>query len=89
MAQTFSEIELTDHYKLSIVKDGALSPLLQMLSHGDLEMKKVAVKALLQLSDLPQNGLQMIKEGAVGPLFELLYRHSLSSPALQIGRAHV
>uniref|UniRef100_A0A7N2MH59 ARM repeat superfamily protein n=1 Tax=Quercus lobata TaxID=97700 RepID=A0A7N2MH59_QUELO len=83
MAETFSEIELTDHNKLSIVKDGALSPLLQMLSHGDLEMKKVAVKALLQLSDLPQNGLQMIKEGAVGPLFELLYRHSLSSPPLR------
>lgn len=83
MAETFSEIELTDHYKLSMVKDGALRPLLQMLSHGELEMKKVAVKALLQLSDLPQNGLQMIKEGAVGPLFELLYRHSLSSPTLR------
>lgn len=83
MAEILAEIELTDHYKLSIVKDGALGPLIQMLPHGDLETKKVAVKALLNLSDLPQNGRQMIIEGAVGPLFELLYRHSLSSPTLR------
>lgn len=83
MAETLAEIELTDHYKLSIVKDGALGPLIQMLSHGDLETKKVAVNALLNLSKLPQNGRQMIIEGAVGPLFELLYRHSLSSPTLR------
>lgn len=82
MAETLSEIELTDHNKLSIFEDGALSALLQLLSNGDLQMKKVAVKALLHLSSLPQNGLRMIREGAVGPLFELLYRHSLSSPTL-------
>lgn len=83
MAETLAEIELTDHNKLSIVKDGALRPLVQMLSHGALEMKKVAVKSLLNLSKLPENGRQMITEGAVGPLFELLYRHSLSDPELR------
>lgn len=83
MAKALSEMELTDHNKLSIVEDGALRPLLQLLSNGDLEVKKVAVKALLHLSNLPQSGLRMIREGAVGPLFELLYRHSLSSPTLR------
>ncbi|KAK5804580.1 hypothetical protein PVK06_032231 [Gossypium arboreum] len=84
MAKTLSEIDLTDHHKLSLVKDGgALGPLLQLLSHEDLGMKTVAVKALQNLSSLPQNGLQMIKEGAVGPLFEILYCHSLSSPSLR------
>ena len=83
MAKTLSEIELTDHHKLSLFKDGALGPLLQLLSHDDLEMKTVAVRALQNLSNLPQNGLQMIKEGALGPLFEILYRHSLSSSSLR------
>ncbi|XP_039007466.1 U-box domain-containing protein 44-like isoform X4 [Hibiscus syriacus] len=84
MAKTLSEIEFTDHHKLSLVKDGgALGPLLQLLSHDNLGMKTVAVKALKNLSSLPQNGLQMIKEGALGPLFDILYRHSLSSPSLR------
>lgn len=83
MAGTLSEIELTDHNKLSIVKDGALGPLLDLLSHGDLEKRKVGVKALLHLSNLPQNGLEMIRKGAVAPLFELLYSHGLSSPTLR------
>ncbi|KAE8725356.1 U-box domain-containing protein 44, putative isoform 3 [Hibiscus syriacus] len=84
MAKTLSEIELTDHHKLFLVKDGgALGPLLQLLSHDNLGMKTVAVKALKNLSSLPQNGLQMIKEGALGPLFDILYRHSLSSPSLR------
>lgn len=83
MAKTLSEIELTDHHKLSLFEDGALGPLLQLLSHDNLEMKTVAVGALQNLSNLPQNGLHMIKEGALGPLFEILYRHSLSSPRLR------
>ena len=82
MTGTLAEIELTDHSKLSVVQDGALRPLIQMLSDGDLEKKKVAVKCLLQLSSLPQNGLLMLEEGAVRPLFEILYRHSLQLPAL-------
>ena len=83
MAATLSEIELTDHNKLSLFEDGALQPLLSLLSHGDMKMKEVAVKALYNLSSVPQNGLRMIREGAAGPLFELLYRHSLSSPSFR------
>lgn len=83
VAATLSEIELTDNNKLSLFEDGALQPLLVLLSHSDMEMKKVAVKALYNLSSVPQNGLRMIREGAAGPLFELLYRHSLSSPSLR------
>ncbi|KAI9156249.1 hypothetical protein LWI28_002978 [Acer negundo] len=83
MAETLSEVDLTNHNKLSLFREGALSPLLQMLSHGNLEMKTVAVKALQNLSSIPQNGLQMISEGAFGPLFELLYRHGLSLPSVR------
>ncbi|KAH7565680.1 hypothetical protein JRO89_XS09G0245600 [Xanthoceras sorbifolium] len=46
--------------------EGALGSLLQMLSHGNLEMKTVAVKALQNLSSIPQNGLQMIRDRALG-----------------------
>lgn len=83
MAETLGEIELTDHNKLSVARGGALRPLLLMLSKDDLEMKKVSVKAFLNLSSVPQNGQQIIKEGAVRPLFEILYRHSLSMPTLR------
>lgn len=83
MAATLSEIDLTDHNKLSLFRDGALEPLVELLTHGDMDMKKVAVKALYNLSSVPQIGLQMIKEGAAGPLFEFLYRHSLSSPSFR------
>ena len=83
MAKTLSEIELTDRSKLSLFKDRAQDLLLQLLSHGDIEMKEVAVKALQNLSSIQQNGLQMIREGAVGKLFELLYCHRLSSTSLR------
>lgn len=82
MTETLSEITLTDQNKVSLVKDGALQPLLLLLLNNDVEIKKVSVKALLQLSSLPENGLQMIKEGVARPLLELLYCHSLESPTL-------
>ncbi|XP_058010047.1 U-box domain-containing protein 43 isoform X2 [Hevea brasiliensis] len=63
MAKTLSEIELTDHNKVSLFKDGALEPLLQLLTHDDLKVKKVAIDAIHNLSDVPQNGLQLIREG--------------------------
>lgn len=74
MTETLSKITLTDQNKLSLVKDGALQPLVQLLLNDDLEIKKVAVKALLQFSSLPENGLQMIKEGVAPPLLELRCR---------------
>lgn len=83
MAETLAEVELTDHSKASIAQDGALKPLIQMLLDEDLEKKKVAIKCLMKLSTLPENGLLMLKEGAIGPLFEILYCHGLQSPILR------
>ncbi|KAL5792189.1 hypothetical protein ACOSP7_000783 [Xanthoceras sorbifolium] len=83
MATTLAEMELTDHHKESLLEGGVLGPLLHLVSHGDIEMKNVAVKALRNLSSVPKNGLQMIKEGAARPLFDLLLHHSLSSSSLR------
>lgn len=80
MAETLAEIELTDHNKLCLSREGALKPLLNMLHNSDIEVNKAAVKALQNLSGVAQNGLQLIKEGAKDPLFELLFNHNLSFP---------
>ncbi|XVF33118.1 hypothetical protein REPUB_Repub17cG0140900 [Reevesia pubescens] len=82
MATTVAEMELTDHNKVVLLEGGALGPLLHWVSHGVIEMKTVAVKALRNLSSVPKNGLQMIKEGASRPLLNLL-RLSSSSPTLR------
>ena len=82
MASTLAELELTDHNKASLFEGGALGPLLHLVSCGDVRMKKVAVKALQNLSSLPANGLQMIKEGAVQPLLGLLFQNISSSSSL-------
>ncbi|XP_057997034.1 U-box domain-containing protein 24 isoform X2 [Hevea brasiliensis] len=86
MVSTLAEMELTDHNKASLFEGGVLSPLLHLVSDSDLEMKKVAIKALRNLSSLPANGLQMIREGAVRALLDLLVRHISSSSGL---REHV
>ncbi|XWS76839.1 hypothetical protein CRYUN_Cryun01aG0212100 [Craigia yunnanensis] len=78
MATTVAEMELTDHNKV-VLLGGALSPLLHCVSHGAIQMKSVAVKALRNLSSVPKNGLQMIKEGASRPLLDLLRLNSSSS----------
>ncbi|XP_031283456.1 U-box domain-containing protein 44-like [Pistacia vera] len=83
MATTLAEMELTDHHKTSLLEGEVLGPLLQLVSHGDIQMKKGAVRALRNLSSVPKNGLKMIKEGAVGPLLDLLLRHSSSSSSLR------
>ncbi|XP_022757586.1 U-box domain-containing protein 44-like [Durio zibethinus] len=82
MATTVGEMELTDHNKVVLLEGGALGPLLHWVSHGSIQMKSVAVKALRNLSSVPKNGLQMIKEGASRPLLDLL-RLSSSSPTLR------
>lgn len=79
MADRLGEIELTDHNKLCLFKDGALEPLLEMLRHSDTEVKAAAAKALQNLSGAAPNGLELIKHGAKDPLFDLLFCHSLSS----------
>lgn len=79
MATTLAEMELTDHHKASLLEGNVLGPLLHLVSRGDIQMKKVAVKALRNLSSVPQNGLQMIKEGAVGPLVDRSLSEGLRS----------
>lgn len=82
MAKVLGEIEFTDPNKSSLFEEGVLDLLLRLVLHGDNEMKMVAIKALLNLSSLAKNGLEMIRQGAVRPLLDVLYRHS-SSPVLR------
>lgn len=78
MADTLADLELTDHDKQCLSRDGALKPLLQMLQHDDIEVKSAAIRALENLSGVASNGLQLIKEGAKNLLFELLFWHAAS-----------
>ncbi|XP_008806362.1 U-box domain-containing protein 44-like isoform X2 [Phoenix dactylifera] len=83
MVKTLAEMELTDHSKATLFEDGALEPLLQLMSHSDVYNKTMAVKALHKLSSFHQNGLQMIRARAVHPLLDLLHLHIGSSPSLR------
>lgn len=78
MAKTLGEMELTDHKKAALVESGVLDLLLVLVSHDDVEMKTVAVQALLNLSSLEKNGQEIIKKGAVRPLLDILYRQTFS-----------
>lgn len=82
MAKTLGEMELTDHNKSALVECGVLDLLLVLVSHDDVEMKTVGVRALLNLSSLKNNGQEIIKKGAVRPLLNILYRQT-SSPELR------
>ncbi|XP_071710315.1 U-box domain-containing protein 44-like [Rutidosis leptorrhynchoides] len=82
MAETLSELEMTDHGKLIVCENGAVESLVAMLSHNDIQMKKAAILALAKLSDVPQNGLKMIKQNVAEILFGILFRESLSIPSL-------
>lgn len=82
MAETLSEIEMTDHGKLMVCESGAVESLVAMLSHIDIEMKKAALLALEKLSGVPQNGLKMIKQNAAEILFGILFRESLLIPTM-------
>lgn len=82
MAETLSEVDMTDHGKLTVCESGAVESLVAMLSHVNIEMKKAAILALEKRSGVPQNGLKMIKQGAVDLLFGILFRESLSMPIL-------
>ncbi|KAL7605631.1 hypothetical protein Lser_V15G16939 [Lactuca serriola] len=80
MAETLSEVDRTDHGKLTVCESGAVESLVAMLSHVNIEMKKAAILALEKCSGVPQNGLKMIKQGAVDLLFGILFHESLSMP---------
>lgn len=83
MANTLSDIELTDLSRVWFFRNGALKPLLSLLLHNEIQMKSAAAKALRNLSSATQNGYQMIREGAVGPLLKLLFCHTLSCHSLR------
>lgn len=83
MANTLSDIELSDLSKVWFFENGALEPLLKLLLHTEMQMKSAAAKALRNLSSVKQNGLQMFKEGALDPLLKLLFCHTLSCPSLR------
>lgn len=83
MVKTLAEMELTDHSKVTLFEDGALEPLLQLVSHSNVHTKTMAVKVLEKLSSFHQNGLQMIRARAVHPLLDLLHLHITSSPSLR------
>lgn len=89
MAKVLGEIEFTDPNKSSLFEEGVLDLLLCLVLHGDNEMKKVAIKALLNLSSLPKNGLEMIRQGAVRPLLDILFRHSSSSVLRELAAATI
>ncbi|KAE9616024.1 hypothetical protein Lal_00017623 [Lupinus albus] len=79
MATTLAEMELSDQNKESLFECGILPPLLHLVSHNDVQMKTVALKALQNVSSLKKNGLEMIRQGAARPLLDILFRQSLSS----------
>ncbi|XP_050916914.1 U-box domain-containing protein 43 isoform X2 [Lathyrus oleraceus] len=82
MVKTLAEMESTDHNKEVLFDNGILAPLLHLVSHTDVQMKLVALKALQNLSSLKKNGLEMIRQGAARLLFGILFQHSLPSSSL-------
>ncbi|XP_058738788.1 U-box domain-containing protein 43-like isoform X1 [Vicia villosa] len=82
MVKMLAEMESTDHNKEVLFDNGILAPLLRLVSHNDVQMKLVALKALQNLSSLKKNGLEMIRQGAARLLFGILFQHSLHSSSL-------
>lgn len=82
MAKTLAEMELTDHNKESLFESGILAPLLHLVSHNDVQVKTVALKALRNVSSLKKNGLEMIRQGAARPLLDILFPQSFLSSSL-------
>ncbi|GAU13680.1 hypothetical protein TSUD_347840, partial [Trifolium subterraneum] len=62
MVKMLAEMESTDHNKEILFDSGILAPLLHLVSHNDVQMKLVALKALQNLSSLKKNGLEMIRQ---------------------------
>ncbi|KAI4328950.1 hypothetical protein L6164_021260 [Bauhinia variegata] len=86
MATTLAEMELTDHNKESLFEGGVLGPLLQLVSHVDVQVKIIAARALQNLSSLKKNAIEMIQQAAERPLLDLLFHNGLPSSSL---REHV
>lgn len=75
-------MELTDRNKEAVVEGGALGPLLDLVSTGDLEARRAALSALRNLSTVLNNGLRMIRGGAARPLLDILFHGNIEHSSL-------
>lgn len=73
MASALSRMELTDQSKAALAQQGAIPPLVKMISVGKLEAKAAALGALKNLSTLPDNREVLIEAGVIPPLLQLLF----------------
>eukprot|EP00250_Pteridium_aquilinum_P004174 c14403_g2_i1 orf=320-3346(+) len=73
MASALARMGLTDQSKATIATEGALSPLVKMISSTKLEAKTAALGALQNLSTHPGNRDLMINAGVIPPLLQLLF----------------
>lgn len=73
MASALSRMGLTDQSKAALAAQGAIPPLVKMISVGKLEAKAAALGALKNLSTLPDNREPMIEAGVIPPLLQLLF----------------
>ena len=73
MASTLAMMQLSDQSRALLVQMGVLSPLIKMLTIGDIESKSSALGALKNLSTLSENRDPMIQGGVMQPLFDILF----------------
>jgi len=73
MASALSRMGLTDQSKAALAQQGAIPPLVKMISVGKLEAKAAALGALKNLSTLPDNRELLIEAGVIPPLLQLLF----------------
>lgn len=73
MASALSRMGLTDQSKAALAQQGAIPPLVKMISVGKLEAKAAALGALKNLSTLPDNREFLIEAGVIPPLLQLLF----------------
>ncbi|KAG9138251.1 hypothetical protein Leryth_001467 [Lithospermum erythrorhizon] len=66
-------MELTSHYRISLVKDGVIEPFVNMFNKGNLEAKLSALGALQNLSYSVENISLLIDLGIVIALLQLLF----------------
>lgn len=83
MVLTLSDMELTDHSKDNLFKNGALLPLLNLISHHDTDIKIMAIQSIQNISSLHYISIQIIQKHAVPSLIELLRHQSSSSSILR------
>jgi HEAT repeat protein len=73
MASALARMELTEQSKRVVAMEGAIPPLVKMISNGKLEARTAALGALLKLSTHPENRDPLISAGVIPPLLQLLF----------------